>query len=134
MKPASRASRRSRLVSLGSVHAMTTLDDFKQSYVKLFGEMPPLPAKKFEFFEAEAPAALLGLEAVRSHAFFEGTLDDKTTQLVIFGVLLAEGAGPAEWHAIAARRCGATWAELAHVVEIVAAVKALGPASYVPQT
>lgn len=48
---------------------------------------------------------------------------------MIFAILLAEGAGPAEWHALAARRAGATWEELAHVVELVAAVKALGPAN-----
>jgi alkylhydroperoxidase/carboxymuconolactone decarboxylase family protein YurZ len=75
-------------------------------------------------------AAFLGrVEELRAAAFLSPIFDQKTTQLMIFAVLLSEGSGPAEWQAVAARRAGATWEELAHVVELVAAVQAVGPAN-----
>ena len=105
------------------------LDAAKQTYIDMFGEMPPLPDAKFVFMADTDLDALERIETLRAGAFLSPTFDPKVTQLMIFAVLIAEGAGPAEWHAIAARRAGATWAELAHVVELVAAVKALGPAN-----
>jgi hypothetical protein len=57
----------------------------KQTYIDLFGQMPPLPKTKFEFLE-DIDTAFLG-------------------------------------------RAGATWEELAHVVELVAAVQVLGPSN-----
>ena len=74
-------------------------------------------------------AALDRIESLRAGAFLSSVFDQKVTQMMIFAILIGEGAGPAEWHAIAARRAGASWEELAHVVELVAAVKALGPAN-----
>jgi 4-carboxymuconolactone decarboxylase len=101
----------------------------KQTYIDMFGQMPPLPKAKFEFLEDIDTAFLGRVEELRAAAFLSPVFDQKTTQLMIFAVLLSDGAGPAEWHAIAARRAGATWEELAHVVELVAAVQALGPSN-----
>lgn len=42
-------------------------------------------------------------------------------------MLLSQGVGAAKFHAIAARRAGATWEELHKVMELAAAVAALGP-------
>ena len=105
------------------------IDAAKQTYIDMFGEMPPLPAAKFAFMADADIDALERIEALRAGAFLSPVFDQKHTQLMVFAILVAEGAGPAEWHAIAARRAGATWEELAHVVELVAAVKALGPAN-----
>ena len=51
----------------------------------------------------------------------------KTTQLILFGMLLSSGAGAARYHALAARRAGASWEELHKVVELASAVASLGP-------
>jgi alkylhydroperoxidase/carboxymuconolactone decarboxylase family protein YurZ len=100
---------------------------FRDGYRELFGWIPPLPAAKFEFSGDIAPEFLRLAEQLRAHAFFSGVFDVKTTQLMLFGMLLIVGAGAARFHAIAARRSGATWEELHKVVELSSAVAALGP-------
>lgn len=100
---------------------------FYDSYITLFGAMPPLPAAKFESTAAIDPDALRLAEQQRAHAFYSDVIDIKTTQLILFGILLYAGAPPAKFHAIAARRAGATWEELQKVIELAAAVNASSP-------
>lgn len=100
---------------------------FRDSYAELFGFVPPLPAAKFEFSADIDPEALRLAEQLRAHAFYSDVFDIKTTQLILFGMLLTTSAGAARFHAIAARRAGATWEELHKVVELATAVAALGP-------
>ncbi|GAA6622689.1 carboxymuconolactone decarboxylase family protein [Scytonema sp. NUACC26] len=100
---------------------------FQNSYAELFGSVPPLPAAKFEFIGDIDPEALRLAEQLRAHAFYSDIFDTKTTQLMLFGMLLVLGAGAARFHAIAARRTGATWEELHKVAELASAVVALGP-------
>jgi 4-carboxymuconolactone decarboxylase len=107
----------------------TNLESFRESYVELFGSMPPLPAARFDFGGETDPEALLLLEQFRAHAFYNKTFDLKTTQLLIFGMLLTLDAGVARHHAAAARKAGASWKELHTVAELVSVVKALGPAN-----
>jgi 4-carboxymuconolactone decarboxylase len=96
-------------------------------YITLFGAMPPLPAAKFESTAAIDPEALRLAEQQRAHAFYSDVIDIKTTQLILFGILLYAGAPPAKFHALAAQRAGATWEELQKVVELAAAVSASSP-------
>ena len=103
------------------------LADFRESYAVMFGEVPPLPKAKFEFASGVDPDALRLTEQLRAHAFYNDVFDARTTQLVIFGMLLATGAGAARWHATAARRAGASWAALHKVAELAGAVAALAP-------
>lgn len=100
---------------------------FRASYASLFGSVPPLPEKKFAFSGDVAPDFLRIAEALRAHAFDSNVFDTKQTQLMLFGMLLATESHAARFHAIAARRVGATWQELHKVVELAAAVRALGP-------
>lgn len=100
---------------------------FRDSYATLFGSVPPLPAAKFEFSSDIDPEALRLAEQLRAHAFDSDVFDTKTTQLILFGMLLSQGVGAAKFHAIAARRAGATWEELHKVMELAAAVAALAP-------
>ncbi|MBD2772237.1 carboxymuconolactone decarboxylase family protein [Iningainema tapete] len=100
---------------------------FRNSYAELFGSVPPLPAAKFEFSGDVDPEALRLAEQLRAHAFYSDIFDTKTTQLMLFGMLLTSGAGAAKFHAIAARKAGATWEELHKVAELASAVVALGP-------
>jgi 4-carboxymuconolactone decarboxylase len=52
----------------------------------------------------------------------------KTTQLILFGMLLVEhNQIAAQAHALAARRAGASWEELHTVVELATATGALYP-------
>jgi len=103
---------------------------FRDTYVELFGMLPPLPAARFEFSSEIAPEFLRLSEQLRSHAFYSNVLDVKTTYLILFGMLLVEHNAAAQMHALAARRAGATWLELHKVVELAAATKSLGPANH----
>jgi len=102
---------------------------FRESYVELFGMLPPLPTARFEF-SGEVNPEFLGLsERLRAHAFYSEVFDIKTTHLILFGMLLVEHNPAAQMHALAARRAGATWEELHKVVELAAVTKSLGPAN-----
>ncbi len=50
-----------------------------------------------------------------------------TTLLIIFAMLVANSDPAAKWHAMAARRLGATWEELQAVVNLAVAIRAFAP-------
>jgi 4-carboxymuconolactone decarboxylase len=110
-----------------SISLPPDLAALRDSYADLFGSVPPLPAAKFEFSTEIDPQALRLVEQLRAHAFSSDVFDTKTTQLILFGMLIAQGASAAKFHAIAARRAGATWEELHKVMELAVAVAALNP-------
>lgn len=103
------------------------LADFQESYVKLFGSMPPLPEAKFESVAQIDPQSLRLAEQQRAHAFYSDVFDTKTSQLILFGMLLHAGVPAAKFHALAAHRAGASWEELQKVGELAAAAAASGP-------
>jgi alkylhydroperoxidase/carboxymuconolactone decarboxylase family protein YurZ len=105
------------------------LVQFRDSYVELFGMLPPLPAARFEFSGKINPEFLRRAEELRAHAFYSDVFDVKTTNLILFGMLLVEHNPAAQMHALAARRAGATWEELHKVVELASATGALAPAN-----
>jgi len=107
----------------------TDLVKFRDSYVELFGVLPPLPSAKFEFSGEVNPEFLRLSEQLRAHAFYSEVFDIKTTHLILFGMLLIEHNAAAQMHAIAARRAGASWEELHKVMELASATKSLGPAN-----
>ena len=97
----------------------------------MFGTLPPLPAGRFAFsgdVEPGVPARTPNSCAAR--AFYNDVFDMKTTQLILFGMLLVEhNQIAAQAHAAAARRAGASWEELHTVVELATATGALYPAN-----
>lgn len=103
------------------------LATFRNSYIELFGMMPPLPEAKFDSIAEIDPESLRLAEQQRAHAFYSDVFDTKTTQLILFGMLLHAGVPPAKFHALAALRAGASWEELQKVVELAAATAASGP-------
>jgi len=105
------------------------LAKFRETYVALFGSWPALPAARFAFASEVDPQALRLLEALRAHAFYSDVFDVKTTNLMLFGMLLVEHHPAAQMHALAARRAGASWQELHKVVELASATGALAPAN-----
>jgi hypothetical protein len=105
-----------------------TLEDYKATYMELFGEMPPLPAGKFKFAEKIDPSFLALAEEVRYQTFFSDAAEPKTIQLVCFALLLQQGSKAAEHHAAACRKMGATWDELWLMCKIASTVcGGLGP-------
>src|SRR5215212_4670656 len=66
------------------------LQRFRDTYVDLFGTLPPLPAARFELSGEINPEFLRLSEELRAHAFYSEVFDLKTTQLILFGMLLAE--------------------------------------------
>ena len=106
------------------------LATFRDSYVELFGALPPLPAARFEFSGKVNPEFLRLAEQLRAHAFYSDVFDLKTTQLILFGMLLVErNQMGAQAHAAAARRAGASFKELHKIVELAAATGSLAPAN-----
>jgi hypothetical protein len=60
-------------------------------------------------------------------SFSGKVLGDKTTHLLVFGLMLAKGMEQARHYADSARRAGASWKELYVVAELVSAISALQP-------
>ena len=106
------------------------LKKFSDSYVEMFGHLPPLPGGRFAFSGDMNPEFLRDAERLRGKAFYNKTFDMKTTQLILFGMLLAEhNPVGAQAHAAAARKAGASWEELHTVMQLAAATGALWAAN-----
>ena len=106
------------------------LAKFRESYVELFGSWPALPAGRFAFSGEVNPDFLRTAEELRAQAFYNKSFDVKTTQLILFGMLLVEhNQIAAQAHALAARRAGASWEELHTVMQLAAATGALWAAN-----
>src|SRR5207244_1912588 len=104
------------------------LQKFRDSYVELFGTLPALPQGRFAFSGDVNPDFLRTAEDLRAQAFYNRSFDMKTTQLILFGMLLVEhNQIAAQQHALAARKAGASWEELHTVIELATATGALYP-------
>ncbi len=110
-------------------HLAPDLVEVWESYVAMFGSMPPLPAAKFNASGKINADFLRSVEDLRARAFYNTPLGMKTSQLVLFAMLLIQGNGAASHHAHAARLAGASWEELHAVVELATAVGALAPSN-----
>ena len=91
---------------------------FRDSYEELIGFVPPRVAARFDVTADVAPDFLRLQEELRARAMYSDVFDVKTSQLMLFGILLALMGDAARLHAIAARRAGASWGELHKVVEL----------------
>ena len=85
-------------------------------YETLIGFVPPRIMARTELGARIDPELLRLQEAARLRAMYPTCFDVKTTQLMLFGILLALMGDAARLHAIAARRAGASWEELSAVV------------------
>jgi hypothetical protein len=92
------------------------LTRLRAPYEALIGFVPPRIEARTEL-GARLDPELLGLqEAVRLRAMYPACFDVKTSQLMLFGILLALMGDAARLHGLAARRAGASWEELHAVV------------------
>jgi alkylhydroperoxidase/carboxymuconolactone decarboxylase family protein YurZ len=81
-------------------------------YEELIGFVPPRIQARIATGSRVDAAELELQEQVRQHFMYPACFDVKTSQLMLFGILLALMGDAARLHALAARRAGATWEEL----------------------
>jgi len=89
-----------------------------EPYHQLIGHLPPRVSARHCFTGAMDRRAVTLQEDLRNHVMAPACFDDKTTQLLAFAMLMMDLSDAAKMHAIAARRCGATWQELQAVVSL----------------
>ena len=89
-----------------------TARDYIEAYEALLGYVPPSIQHRISLGLECDPGLLDKLEELRNTAMYPGCIDEKTVQMILFAVLLAQLAPAARGHAIAAKRAGATKQEL----------------------
>src|SRR5436189_3394156 len=92
------------------------LERLRQRYVELIGFVPPRIQARTDLLARVDPELLEMQENLRQHCMYPSVFDVKTTQLMLFGMLLMNLQDAAKLHAIAAYRAGATVEELSAVV------------------
>jgi len=92
------------------------LGALRAPYAELIGFVPPRIMARTELGSRLDPELLRLQEQARIRAMYPSCFDTKTSQLMLFGILLALMGDAARLHAIAARRAGASWEELHAVV------------------
>jgi 4-carboxymuconolactone decarboxylase len=89
-----------------------------QPYIRMAGFVPPRVQTRLAVSGALDPAMLSLQEDARDHALAPACFDEKTTQLMVFGIMLGQLNDAAKMHGIAARRAGASWEELQAVINL----------------
>jgi 4-carboxymuconolactone decarboxylase len=105
--------------------AAEELGSLKAHYVKHLGAVPPKIDARFRVSSGLDPEQLRLQEAIRLHCMHPPCFDLKTAQLLGFGMVLMDLWEGAWFHAVAARRAGATWEELHAVVAMAGLMRGL---------
>lgn len=95
----------------------STAAEFRATYEQMVGFMPPRVAARFDRL-GDDNEVLLAQERLRNLVMYPDALDQKTVQLVLFGILHSKLSDAAKLHGLAARRAGATWEEMQAVVDL----------------
>jgi 4-carboxymuconolactone decarboxylase len=95
-----------------------SLEQRGEVYQDLLGFVPPRIEARLHVTGALDPAMLDLQEKIREHGMYPKCFDVKTAQLMLFGMLLMDGSDAAVLHGIAARRAGASWAEMQDTVNL----------------
>lgn len=98
-------------------------------YQELIGFVPPRIEARMAVTGALDPELLEMQEQMRAHAMYPKCFDVKTSQLMLFGMLLMDGSDAAILHGIAARRAGASWEEMQAVVSLCFLFRGLSAAN-----
>ena len=102
-----------------------------ETYRAMFGFVPDMVETRIEASAELDPDFLEALEALRSHAFANPALDDRTKQLIAVAILMSHRRPAAANHMVGAVRTGATWEQIHAVAELVATFGALGTANQI---
>ena len=92
------------------------VEEYRDFYVDLLGFVPPRIQARTDLLARLDPELLAMQEEMRRHCMYPVCFDTKTSQLMLFGMLLMALRDAAKLHGIAAYRAGATWEELNAVV------------------
>ncbi len=98
------------------------LATFRDIHTDIFGAVPPLTAARFTIGASVDPDFLRLVEQMHTHVFYSDLFDAKILHLMAWGILLTCGDRPAQSHALAARRAGASWEELHFVAELACVI------------
>lgn len=105
------------------------VEDASRIYEDLIGFVPPRIEARLNVTGALDPKLVDLQEQMRAHAMYPKSFDVKTSQLMLFGMLMMDGSDAAVLHAIAARRAGASWHELQDVVSLCFLFRGLSAAN-----
>ena len=95
-----------------------SLQEYRDFYTELIGFVPPRIQARTDLLGRLDPELLKMQEELRARAMYPACFDVKTSQLMLFGILLGLLSDATRLHAIAARRAGATWEEMSAVVNL----------------
>lgn len=107
----------------------TTLEQRSEVYRELLGFVPPRIEARLHVTGALDPEMIELQERIREHGMYPKCFDVKTSQLMLFGMLLMDLNDAAALHAIAARRAGASWEELQAVINLCFLFRGLSAAN-----
>lgn len=105
------------------------LQEYRDFYTELLGFVPPRIQARTDMLSRVDPELLEMQENIRKHAMYPACFDVKTSQMMLFGMLLVQLSDATRLHAIAARRAGATWEELNAVVGLAFLFRGLSAAN-----
>jgi alkylhydroperoxidase/carboxymuconolactone decarboxylase family protein YurZ len=105
------------------------VDEYRDFYVELLGFVPPRIQARTDLLARLDPELLAMQEELRRHCMYPACFDTKTSQLMLFGMLLVNLQDAAKLHAIAAYRAGATFEELSAVVNLAFLFRGLSAAN-----
>jgi len=94
------------------------LEALRAKYEELIGFVPPRIMARSDLLARLDPELLAMQEELRARAMYPECFDTKTSQLMLFGMLLVLLSDAAHLHARAAYRAGASWEELSAVVNL----------------
>ncbi|MEU6039212.1 carboxymuconolactone decarboxylase family protein [Actinomadura sp. NPDC047616] len=110
-----------------------TIEEYRATYEELVGFVPPRVQARFAASSEANPEVLLAQERLRNLIMYPEALDQKTVQLVLFGILHAKLSDAAKLHGLAARRAGASWEELRAVIDLAFLFTGFSAANRGPQ-
>jgi alkylhydroperoxidase/carboxymuconolactone decarboxylase family protein YurZ len=102
---------------------------YRDFYTELLGFVPPRIQARTDLLARTDPQLLAMQEDLRRHCMYPTCFDVKTTQLMLFGMLLMNLQDAAKLHALAAYRAGATFEELTAVVNLAFLFRGLSAAN-----
>ncbi len=91
---------------------MSTKEEYEKIYEELIGFTPPKIKDRISAGLECDPELLVMVENLRKYAMYPKSMDVKTAQMILFGILLSHIAPASEYHARGAMRAGATKKEL----------------------
>ena len=105
------------------------VEEYRKFYVELLGFVPPRIQARTDLLARVDPELLTMQEELRRHCMYPDCFDTKTSQLMLFAILLTNLQDAAKLHALAAFRAGATFEELSAVVNLVFLFRGLSAAN-----